>query len=541
MGEPAVIQIHKKRLNGDVRAVLERRASKELVIAFMGAAGCGLPRVITECHQQLQAMGYAVERVKLSDFIKKNRSQWEHELLPGDADIRYLENQTGGNVLRREHGRDILAQYAVNFIKRSKLAKYPEAGDSAKELPKVAYLIDQVKHPEEAALLRLTYRNIFYLVGVLSTEEHRLARLKDDGLVENDAKRIMDRDRKEVNQDGQQLEKAFKLADYFIQHPLGRDEAAPKQITRFLNLAHGHNSVTPTKHEHAMYVAHSSGLRSACFSRQVGASILDTSGKLLGVGCNDVPQYGGGLYTVESKVDKRCAFLEEKICENDSQKRQRKENMRAGLAADLPNIVGDEGLRRALEEKMESIVDLAYKYSGVPDLIEFSRAVHAEMDAIVSVARQGGASTIGGTLYTTTFPCHNCARHIVAAGIDTVYYIEPYEKSLALISHSDSIVVLDHDAEIDGEAYEDGAKKASEHANKVKFIHFSGVAPRLYSKFFFRDKRKDADGRFLEWNGIEEGVTSKIMVEYLDSYRDFETKVSQEFEKDFPVDSSPKG
>lgn len=541
MGEPAVVHIHQKRRDGDVQAVLERRASKELVIAFMGAAGCGLPRIVTECHQQLEALGYSVERVKLSDFIKKNRFQWERELLPEDAGIRYLENQTGGNILRRDHGRDILAQYAVNYIQRSKFVKNPEASDRAKELPKVAYLVDQVKHPEEAALLRLTYRNIFYLVGVLSTEEHRLARLKDEGLVVGDAKRIMDRDRKEVDKNGQQLEKAFKLADYFIQHPLGRDEAVPKQLTRFLKLAHGHNSVTPTKHEHAMYVAHSSGLRSACFSRQVGASILDASGKLLGVGCNDVPQYGGGLYTVESKVDNRCAFLGEKICENDSQKRKRKEKMRVGLATDLPDIIQDENLRKALADKMESIVELAYKYSGVPDLIEFSRAVHAEMDAIVSVARQGGASTVGGTLYTTTFPCHNCARHIVAAGIDTVYYIEPYEKSLALISHSDSIVVLDHDAEIDGEVYEDGNKKAPEHASKVKFIHFSGVSPRLYSEFFFRDKRKDAEGRFLEWDGGRDGMTSKIMVEYLDSYRDFEAKVSQEFEKDFPAASNPPG
>ena len=46
---------------------------------------------------------------------------------------------------------------------------------------------------------------------------------------------------------------------------------------------------------------------------------------------------------------------------------------------------------------------------------------------------------VGGTLYTTTFPCHNCTRHIVASGIAKVYYIEPYAKSLALELHNDAI------------------------------------------------------------------------------------------------------
>ncbi|MET2547967.1 anti-phage dCTP deaminase [Ralstonia pseudosolanacearum] len=537
MAETAVVKFHvKQRQESTTKEVLERRASKELVIAFMGPAGCGLPRVITECEGSLRGMGYDVVRVKLSDFIKKNDDQWRKEVLAGDVGVDYLENQTGGNVLRRDHDKDILAQYAVNLIARSKIAKDKNSADRAHELPRVAYLVDQIKHPEEASLLRLIYRNLFYLIGVLSTEGHRLARLKDSGLEEAVAKRIMERDRKEVDKNGQQLEKAFKLADYFIQHPLGRDDAVPKQISRFLRLVHGHNSVTPTKHEHAMYVAHATGLRSACFSRQVGAAILDARGKLLGVGCNDVPQYGGGLYTVESKDDKRCANLDGKICENDSQKSLRRDKIKEGLISAFPKIIQDEEIRGKLEEKVDAIVELAYQNSGIPDLIEFSRAVHAEMDAIVSVARQGGVSTVGSTLYTTTFPCHNCARHIVAAGIDTVYYIEPYEKSLALISHSDSITVLDHDGEIDGQAYEGGGIEIGGQEDKVKFIHFAGVAPRLYAEFFFRDNRKNDEGRFLEWYGGGGEASSKIMVEYLDSYRDFEIKVSQGFEKEFPVE-----
>ena len=47
--------------------------------------------------------------------------------------------------------------------------------------------------------------------------------------------------------------------------------------------------------------------------------------------------------------------------------------------------------------------------------------------------------TAGTTLYTTTFPCHNCTRHIVAAGISRVVYVKPYPKSLAFQLHYDSI------------------------------------------------------------------------------------------------------
>ena len=44
---------------------------------------------------------------------------------------------------------------------------------------------------------------------------------------------------------------------------------------------------------------------------------------------------------------------------------------------------------------------------------------HAEMEALLSCARSG-VSTRGATLYSTTFPCHNCAKHIIAAGVARV-------------------------------------------------------------------------------------------------------------------------
>lgn len=516
----------KSALQNDSADLLGQRASKELIVGFMGAVGCGLPRIITECEEQLKALGYEVFRIKLSAFIQaqidKGTISIPDELKDEASKVRYVQCQAGGNALRDLHGHDILAEYAINAIGRHRLASNPESSNHASTLKRVAFLIDQIKHPEEIRLLRLVYRKLFYMIGVMSTHEHRESRLKDDGLAADQVESVITRDRKESVGHGQQLEKAFKLADYFIHHPLGNADIVSSQITRFLSLVHGDNRITPTKHEYAMYIAHSAALRSGCLSRQVGASILDKGGKIIAIGTNDVPQYGGGLYGAESAKDERCYTHGEK-CENEVQKRKRKEKIRTVLSKAFSNISKTQQAEIANTEEIDELIEQVYQQSGIPDLIEFSRAVHAEMDALISLARGGGGSTLGTSLYTTTFPCHNCARHIVASGIDKVYYIEPYEKSLAPEAHSDSIVVLDHDTESD------------EHSNKVRFIHFSGVAPKLFPDLFMREHgRKDGEGNLLQFNLTgQDSVPEKIVKEYLDSYRSFEEKIASIFDEEF--------
>jgi hypothetical protein len=76
-------------------------------------------------------------------------------------------------------------------------------------------------------------------------------------------------------------------------------------------------------------------------------------------------------------------------------------------------------------------------------------------------------------LYVTTFPCHNCTRHIIAAGIQRVYYIEPYPKSKAWELHDDAIVV------------EERAHRQHRGPRwKLPFTHFVGVGPRRYFDLF---------------------------------------------------------
>jgi deoxycytidylate deaminase len=222
----------------------------------------------------------------------------------------------------------------------------------------------------------------------------------------------------------------------------------------------------------------------------VGAAIYAFDGDLRGVGCNDVPKFGGGLYGEQGEADHRCFRWQNNECHNDKHKLNR--------AQKIANAVGATG------EKDPGLVSDAME-SGVANLIEFSRSVHAEMEAIVSVARLGTGTTVGSTLYTTTFPCHNCARHIVAAGVSTVYYIEPYSKSIALELHSDAISLTE------------------DSTDKVRFLQYEGFAPRTSLRLFSSTGRdRKVDGKFV---GTKPKEALPIFATPLDSYTTTENLV----------------
>ncbi|WMZ61560.1 ComE operon protein 2 [Staphylococcus pseudintermedius] len=48
------------------------------------------------------------------------------------------------------------------------------------------------------------------------------------------------------------------------------------------------------------------------------------------------------------------------------------------------------------------------------------RTIHAEMNAILQCSKQG-VSTENATIYVTHFPCLNCTKSIIQAGIKTIY------------------------------------------------------------------------------------------------------------------------
>jgi dCMP deaminase len=54
---------------------------------------------------------------------------------------------------------------------------------------------------------------------------------------------------------------------------------------------------------------------------------------------------------------------------------------------------------------------------------------HAEINALLNAAR-AGRRTLGATLYCTTYPCGECAKAIVTAGIYEVVFLHEYNSPL---------------------------------------------------------------------------------------------------------------
>jgi deoxycytidylate deaminase len=247
-----------------------------------------------------------------------------------------------------------------------------------------------------------------------------------------------------------------------------------------LDLVFGNVFITPTFNEYAMFMAFSASLRSADLSRQVGA-VVARDREILSTGANDCPSPGGGLYWPE--------FVGDRI---DDVPRGR-DFKRLGDS----NVLEREKLiefivNEAPESYRATLIEILRK-SPLRDLTEFGRVVHAEMEALLACSRNN-VSCRRATLYCTTFPCHNCAKHIIAAGVDQVVYVEPYPKSKALEFHDDAITM--------------GKVESGE--RRVRFKPFIGVGPRQFFDLFSlslsagrRIRRKDGVGKVIAWTPSE--------------------------------------
>lgn len=296
----------------------------------------------------------------------------------------------------------------------------------------------------------------------------------DNPLLHNDAVALVKRDEGERDQLGQHTRSVFELADIHLSLNAPGDKTdiniyLKAQITRMLDLIFGNPFITPTLDEYAMFVAYASGLRSADLGRQVGAAIVDPSGEIIATGANDVPRFGGGQYwpnpvTFEDTPNGRDY---KRIYED----KETHEIIRGYDANKREHIRIVEEILDMFEYKQET-AEHEWKASfrdkllgsSIKYLTEYTRAVHAEMAAILACARNG-ISLQNSTLYCSTFPCHNCAKHIVHAGLRRVVYIEPYPKSKTLELYDDSVTITGAD-------------------EKVRFEEFVGIGPRRFFDLF---------------------------------------------------------
>jgi deoxycytidylate deaminase len=500
--------------------------SKELVIALVGYAGAGCTTAGRRLEALLDAGGYTVHYIRLSSLIAEKAQPGtvpnvEEGLREGTSKFaRATRLQDVGDGFRKEFGAHAVAALAIRAIMQKRGAV--EHGHH-----KIAYILDSLKHDDEVHLLRKVYDLSFRLVGVhceRNKREHRLigksasgAKLK--GVAPRDVMAYMDRDEKDKkNEFGQAVRDAFYLADYFIDNNANSQDGfrLNGELQRFLNLLLGTKLVRPTNSERGMFHAHAAGLQSSCLSRQVGAALLSPDGRVISTGTNDVPRFGGGLYSEDAVPDNRCHvwdFSDGEMtfrgCHNSRHKKRLREEITAWFAdtfvrrlALAAHPIPKEGLdtakeaREFAESKMRQLIlessSEMERVPGISDLIEFSRSIHAEMAAVINAAR-ASVSPQGAILYCTTFPCHSCARQLVAAGIREVLYVEPYVKSLAADLHSDSIQTESPPIDATGKR---------EAAKGMLILPFTGVGPRMYQDYFLkREELKTETGQYKEPTG----------------------------------------
>ena len=493
--------------SGQLRAF----SDSEMVIGLVGAIGTNMTDVINVFSDRLKLVGYKVHVIKVSQSIIPKLT--EVAIPPGAGEaarIRaYMDagDRIRASTVKTESGKAVEWDYGILANGAAAEIAAVRSQEGGRELNRTAFIIDSLKHPEEVHRLRQIYPRGFYLIGVHPDEVVRTAFLKRKGVSDEDIEKLVDRDADENLKHGQRVNDTFHLSDFFVR----QDNDSLKftnSVIRIFDILFGSLYITPTFDEFAMFLAFTASLRSADLSRQVGA-VVARGAEILGTGANDCPKYGGGLYwptlnpeshQIEDKADGR----DHRRGEDSNKIEQRK--------------IIDGIIAKATEAGIDPVkLAEALKASRIKDLTEYGRVVHAEMEALMSCARNN-VSTRGAHLFCTTFPCHNCAKHIIAAGVEKVVYIEPYQKSKAVEFHSDAISV--------------GFEPAKD---TVHFEPFVGVGPRRFFDLFsmslgagYPIERKDDDGLTKKWNL---NSSSKLRVQMLPgSYIELEKEAAAQFE-----------
>lgn len=509
----------------------------ELYFGLVRAVGTDVGRAISKLERVLLRANLMPVTIRLSERLIEDTflsPLGEAE----DAFLRYHSLMLAGDVLRSTTSRgDAAALLGIRWLHEHRSEHLLAAKEQGRR--GVAYIFRSLMHPGEAGTLRDLYGNRFFVVSTFANEKLRKSALRDElsgsevSLNVNAkkmVKHLLMRDRgrgypesslfaKLVEEEDQitlAVDKTFEGADLFLDMSAS-DKEINRNVRRFVDLILGSPLHTPIRDEMGLAFADTARRRSGSLGRPVGAAIVDVEGEVVVSGTNEVAKALGGQYWEDDKHAGRD--LEAGRDESDILRRSVFEDL-VGRLVESPEflrlLLGKDNDRIAQvssrvqkkgRRKVRGVLrDPAVRGAQFFDVIEYGRSVHAEMAAIAQAARSG-ISVSGATLYCTTFPCHECAKHIVASGIERVVYIEPYPKSRVKQLFSKEIA-LAHE----GEDAREG---------KVLFEPFMGVAPRRQDDLFSWVSRKMEDakqkttplsGEVVKWNRRVSGLRPSIQI-----------------------------
>lgn len=359
------------------------------IIGLTGSFGSGCTYIAENI---LVPEGY--EKISLSDILKKMYSNDKRT----ESTLRN-ELQDFGDELRKEKGSDYLAQQAIGLMQTD--------GTQDKY-----WVIDSIRNPQEIQALR-DYSRKFYLIGVYADKKNRWERVeKKEGAGYTDDQNAFKRDdQKDTGKDspihGQRVSDCFYEADIVLENNTSFStvdnvdfKKFKSNVLQYVSLVQNplSNKQATRPKEALMAMAYAVGQRSSCSQRKVGAVITDEIGNVISTGFNEVP-----------RGDKPCSD-EYKTCYRDK--------CRQEFFKSLDKVIPDfDNLKSHVEKEFKSRFRV----------LDICRALHAEENAIISLARHGRSALAEEcTLYTTTYPCRLCANKITQLGIKRIVYLEPY-------------------------------------------------------------------------------------------------------------------
>ena len=333
--------------------------------------------------------------------------------------------QNMGNIIRREG--DVktatsdsknmfhLARRANDFIKAIR--------NRNKKLKQHTLIcIDAFRNPYEAQYFQDRY-SAFYLISINTEDSERRRRL---GYLTNE--QIMSLDTLEYpgKLDGidkftnQNIAACIELSDIHIYNPHSSTIERfylTEQLVKYIMLMKHPGLITPTHIERCMQMAYNAKLNSGCLSRQVGAVITDENFSVKAVGWNEVPegQVPCSLRDIEDLYENKdydtfSAFEVE----------DEKFNTEISKVYEKSKSVNLSG--RCYQYCFK---DIYTKITNQKNQVH-TRALHAEENAFLQLAKYGGVGIKGGNLFTTASPCELCSKKAYQLGIRNIYYIDPY-------------------------------------------------------------------------------------------------------------------
>lgn len=457
-----------------------RPEAPELVIGLVSPLGAPAPQIIEALKSSLRSFSYSTSVIKLSALLRQHAVALGIEDVPDGALAEHDRVETLMNLgdelcTRHEDAAAVLA-LGIDEIRTLRIEQLGNASSSA--VSRHAWILDSLKRPAEVTALREVYGDHAIVLAIGASRESRIETLYNkikpstpmtqDEQIRVAAESLLARDQSgaSTGRFGQDVVKTFPLADVFVQ--------AAEDVNRFVCLLFGDpEHPGPSTEEHGMQLASVAATRSPELGLKVGAALL-VDDDIVSLGANahpvtpgESPAFDTSKVEIEKLVGDTLIHLSH-----------------AGiLTAEVSTSLDDDA-----DKLVKKLLEGPLKGAAVRALTEFQQTVHAEMTALLGALKQGRAVD-GARMYVTTYPCHNCAKHLLRLGI-TVTYLEPYPKSRA---------------------------EAMYGVDASQFAPYRGVAPRRFMEWFVStEDRKGPDGTRLTWTEEDRAEALPVVDRYID-------------------------